>query len=199
MFYSLYLTFHSARKDLKENKPAHFKGFLAFLCEVFSVMRTTTNEVFKPLMPAIFDCFNMVLGKETTDDADSDGLDFGELGNIDEDACDVVALQVCIQSTMCDLGVFSFFFFNGCYSGTIRYTIIFIIFYILIILVATRWPSDYALLFKSKMNRFVLHVSISIYFALGNKVNRLLFKWKMSWFLKLKQYNDINFVEVASW
>ncbi|GFO47756.1 Cbp80/20-dependent translation initiation factor [Plakobranchus ocellatus] len=80
---------YTARNELMKENPSRFNGFTAFLCEVFGVMRTNTNEVFKPLVGPIFDCFNLVLGPEP-----EEGSEQADEFDVDEDACENLAIQI---------------------------------------------------------------------------------------------------------
>lgn len=80
---------YKVREDLIRDDTSRFNGFTAFLCEMFAIMRTNTNEVFKPLVGPIFDCFNMILGPEPTEEGDNP-QDF----EINEDACENMAMQL---------------------------------------------------------------------------------------------------------
>jgi len=61
-----------ARNELFALKPMRYKAFLSFLCEIFSVMRTASNEVFKPLVGPIFDCFELIIDPESTGEGGGD-------------------------------------------------------------------------------------------------------------------------------
>lgn len=76
---------YKGREELLSSDPAKFRGFLAFLCEIFNVMRTALNEVFKPLVGPIFDCFNLPLGQDE---------DSQETETLNEDVCELFALQL---------------------------------------------------------------------------------------------------------
>ncbi|KAK3727436.1 hypothetical protein RRG08_058853 [Elysia crispata] len=80
---------YKAREDMIREDPSRFNGFTAFLCEIFGVMRTNTNEVFKPLVSPIFDCFNLILGP-----AQEDGEDSAPEFEVNEDACENMSLQL---------------------------------------------------------------------------------------------------------
>ncbi|XP_059141588.1 CBP80/20-dependent translation initiation factor-like [Physella acuta] len=80
---------YKARKELILKDPTRFCCFLAFLCEIFGIMRTATDEVFKPLVKPIFDCFNLLLGRDDTTEDDYDHRGGGDDTIVNDDACEI--------------------------------------------------------------------------------------------------------------
>ncbi|BFZ26099.1 hypothetical protein BsWGS_29138 [Bradybaena similaris] len=97
---------YKERNELLVKNPARFGGFLAFLCEIFGIMRTATNEVFKPLINPIFDCLNLVLGPDDNGDREGDGDDHPIKGSsdfvINEDVCETFSLQLLCVGRLLD-------------------------------------------------------------------------------------------------
>ncbi|CAG5122148.1 unnamed protein product [Candidula unifasciata] len=94
---SLVQTDYKERNELLEKNPARFGGFLAFLCEIFGIMRTATNEVFKPLINPLFDCLNLVLGPDSSgdgDDSDDKPIKGSSDFVINEDVCETFTVQL---------------------------------------------------------------------------------------------------------
>ncbi|XP_005113329.1 CBP80/20-dependent translation initiation factor [Aplysia californica] len=89
---------YKARKELIASDPARFRGFLAFLCEIFGVMRTANNEVFKPLVNPIFDCFILPLGQEDQEEEEGGegggGGGGGDMEMLNDDVCELFAIQL---------------------------------------------------------------------------------------------------------
>lgn len=75
---------YKARHDLLSTDPGRFRGFVTFLCEIFNIMRTINDEVFKPLVSPIFDCLELILDPEEKGGGDSSGFD-----QLNEDICEV--------------------------------------------------------------------------------------------------------------
>jgi len=73
---------YKARQELMASDPGRFRGFITFLCETFNVMRTVNNEVFKPLVNPIFDCFEQILDPE-----EKGGQ--SDFEHLNEDICEV--------------------------------------------------------------------------------------------------------------
>ncbi|CAL1546347.1 unnamed protein product [Lymnaea stagnalis] len=90
---------YKARKELIGKDSCRFSCFLAFLCEIFGIMRTATDEVFKPLINPIFDCFNLILGPEFVRNDDEEEVESSQRGGgegtvVNDDACEILAAEL---------------------------------------------------------------------------------------------------------
>ncbi|KAI8785486.1 CBP80/20-dependent translation initiation factor [Biomphalaria glabrata] len=86
---------YKARKEIAVQNPQRFTCFLAFLCNIFGIMRTATDEVFKPLVNPIFDCFNLILNPNyVREDEESVEPRVADMENVNEDACEVFSQEL---------------------------------------------------------------------------------------------------------
>uniref|UniRef100_A0A0B7A550 MIF4G domain-containing protein n=1 Tax=Arion vulgaris TaxID=1028688 RepID=A0A0B7A550_9EUPU len=93
---SLVQSDYKDKNEMIAQNPARFSGFLAFLCEIFAIMRTASNEVFKPLINPIFDCLNLVLGPQEAVDGDADDDPIKGVSDfvVDDDICETFGSQL---------------------------------------------------------------------------------------------------------
>ncbi|KAH9488336.1 hypothetical protein Btru_063738 [Bulinus truncatus] len=86
---------YKGRKELATENAQKFTCFLSFLCNIFGVMRTATDEVFKPLVNPLFDCFNLVLNPAyVREDEDNPERRVADADIVNEDACEVFSQEL---------------------------------------------------------------------------------------------------------
>ncbi|XP_053386792.1 CBP80/20-dependent translation initiation factor-like [Mercenaria mercenaria] len=55
------------KDNLRSKSVSKFLNILSFMCQIFGTLRTAGGEVFKPLVSPLYECFNMILDSDHSD------------------------------------------------------------------------------------------------------------------------------------
>lgn len=59
-----------AKETLRTSSHEKFNGLIVFLCQIYVTMRTISGEHFKVLVDPIFQCLEMLINSDTSDELD---------------------------------------------------------------------------------------------------------------------------------
>lgn len=60
----------NSKDTLRTSSPEKFNGLIVFLCQIYVTMRTMSGEHFKALVGPIFQCLEMLINSDTSDELD---------------------------------------------------------------------------------------------------------------------------------